>query len=265
MLENKSKDFKTLVLLRLTKKLIENTESYGIFRLEQILKKQMEVKPEKEPEVIIKKTQEELRENFKEEIKKEVKEKLKMMPSRKIDEEILFGETSQISKGTPRLPQPRKQPIKRPIARTMPTQAPMAQRRPIPTQAPAPNQRQKLMAPPQGGSELPAHLQYLKPTEPPQQPLNIDLGKLNPFLQDPNVKEIETEGEDETVTVKGKMGKKPTNIKLSKEEIDEILDKFSKESKIPKTEGLFKVTLGNIVLTAMVSNTISSRFIIKKV
>jgi len=118
---------------------------------------------------------------------------------------------------------------------------------------------------PQGGDSLPAHLQYLKPTGPPTKKLDIDLGKLNPFLQDANVREIETEGEDEVVTVKGTMGKKPTSIKLSKEEIDEILDKFSKEAKIPKTEGLFKVTLGNLVLTAMVSEAISSRFIIKKI
>jgi CO dehydrogenase/acetyl-CoA synthase epsilon subunit len=93
----------------------------------------------------------------------------------------------------------------------------------------------------------------------------IDLGKLNPFLQDPNVKTIETTGEDDDVMVSGAMGRKPTGIKLSKEEIDEVIDKFSKKAKIPKAEGLFKVTVDNLIFTAMISDTISSRFIIKKI
>lgn len=247
MFENKSTDFKTLVLLRLTKKLIENTESFGLFRLEQILNNRADKNPFiQATERIIPKPK--TREEIKEEIKQEVKEKLSMTPSRKISDEWTLGEPTQISRGAPELPQARLPP--------RPTMAP-APRTPQP--------RQRSMPIPQGGDNLPAHLQYLKPVGPPTKKFNIDLGNLNPFIQDPNVKEIETEGEDEVVTVKGTMGKRPTGIKLSKEEIDEILDKFSKEAKIPKTEGLFKVTLGDLVLTAMISNTISSRFIIKKI
>jgi len=244
MLENKSADFKTLVLLRLTKKLIENTESFGMFRLEQILKNKKDINLFPITAAPKPKT----RKDFKKDIKQEVKEKLAMIPSAKIEDEWALGEPTGINKGPPRLP-----------ARRLP---------PRPTMAPKPRMarpQQRAMPLPQGGDNLPAHLQYLKPTGPPTKKLDIDLGKLNPFLQDPNVREIETEGEDEVVTVKGTMGKKPTSVKLSKEEIDEILDKFSKEAKIPKTEGLFKVTLGNLILTAMVSEAISSRFIIKKI
>ena len=111
-------------------------------------------------------------------------------------------------------------------------------------------------------TKLPPQFSYLQPTVTDK---SIDLGKLNILIQDRNVQSIECEGEDTKVLVIGTMGKKPTTIVLSKEEIGGVIDKFSQESKIPKTMGIFKVAVGKLMLTAMISESVGTRFVIKKI
>lgn len=108
---------------------------------------------------------------------------------------------------------------------------------------------------------LPQNLQYLKPTP---VKLEIDLGKLNPLIKDPLVNSIECSGTDEPVTVRGRMGVKKTNIILDKEEIDQTIRKFSETAKIPIHEGILKIAAGRLVLSAVISEIVGSKFIIKK-
>ncbi|MCK4553331.1 hypothetical protein KAT80_03945 [Candidatus Pacearchaeota archaeon] len=108
---------------------------------------------------------------------------------------------------------------------------------------------------------LPQNFQYLKPTP---TKLEIDLGKLNPLIKDPLVNSIECSGTDEPVTVRGKMGIKKTNIILNKEEIDQTIKKFSETAKIPMHEGVLKIAAGRLILSAVISDIIGSKFIIKK-
>ena len=109
--------------------------------------------------------------------------------------------------------------------------------------------------------KLPPHLQYLKPVP---KDIKIDLEKLDPLIQDPAVKVIESNGPDEHVIVRGTMGVKPTNTVLSKEEIDRIIKKFSEISKIPMHEGIYRVVVGRLMLSAIVSEVVGSKFMIKK-
>ena len=111
-------------------------------------------------------------------------------------------------------------------------------------------------------TRLPQTFQYLKPT-----PTNteIDLGKLNAFVQDPLVKVIACNGPDENIVVHGSMGTKPTNIILKKEEIDEIIKRFAEAAKIPQEEGIFKAVFGKLVLSAIISEAVGSKFVIRKI
>ncbi len=111
-------------------------------------------------------------------------------------------------------------------------------------------------------TRLPPTFQYLKPT-----PTNkeIDLGRLNAFVQDPLVKVIECSGPDENIIVHGSMGTKPTNIILKKEEIDEVIKKFAEAAKIPRDEGVFKAVIGRLILSAIISETVGSKFVIRKI
>lgn len=108
---------------------------------------------------------------------------------------------------------------------------------------------------------LPKSLQYLKPAP---TKLEIDLEKLNPLIKDPLVNSIECRGTDEPIIVRGKMGIKKTNIILNKEEIDQTIKKFSETAKIPIQGGILKIVAGRLVLSAITSEIIGSKFIIKK-
>lgn len=108
---------------------------------------------------------------------------------------------------------------------------------------------------------LPPQFSYLKPTPSERQ---IDLGKLNVLIKDPLVKAVECGGPDQNIIVTESSGAKKTSIILSKEEIDGIVEKFSKASKIPVHEGVFRVVVGRLVFLAITSQIVGSRFIIRK-
>lgn len=111
-------------------------------------------------------------------------------------------------------------------------------------------------------TRFPSHIQYIKPV-----PVNkeIDLGKLNPLIADRFVKIIECYGPNENLFVKGNMGVKKTGINLTDEEIKNIINKFSEETRIPVNEGIFKVALGRLMFSAIISETVGSKFIISKI
>ena len=111
-------------------------------------------------------------------------------------------------------------------------------------------------------TRLPPQFAYLNPYATNE--VELDLGKLNPLLADPAVNVIESNNPDQGVIVKGRMGTKPTSIILSKEEIDQIIQIFSKKSKIPAGEGAVKIALGRYILSAIISEEAGSRFIITK-
>ncbi len=109
--------------------------------------------------------------------------------------------------------------------------------------------------------KLPPTFQYLRPVF---TKTDIDLGKLNPLIKDPMIREIQCNGPGKNIIVRGSMGEKNSNIILTKEEIDFILDTFSKKARIPVHEGVTKIIVGNLVLSAVISKVIESKFIIKK-
>lgn len=109
--------------------------------------------------------------------------------------------------------------------------------------------------------KLPEHLQYIKPI--PEE-ASIQLGSLDPFIKDPGVKIIQCDGPDERIIVKGVMGVKPTAIILREDEINSIIEEFGKKSKIPVHDGVYRVAVGRLVLSAIISTVIPPRFIIEK-
>ncbi len=110
-------------------------------------------------------------------------------------------------------------------------------------------------------TKLPERFNYLKPIPIEAQ---VQLGGVDALLQDPNVEAIECGGENEEVIVRGTMGEQKTEIKLSKKEIDDVINKFSELTKIPVSEGIYKVVYGKLVLLAVVSEVVGSKFLIKK-
>jgi hypothetical protein len=109
--------------------------------------------------------------------------------------------------------------------------------------------------------KLPAEFEYLKPIPTTKE---IDLDKLNPLVNDPQVREIECEAPNKPIIVYGSMGRMPTEIILSNNEIEDMIERFSAASKIPVDIGVYKVVVGNLIFSAVVSDVVSSRFLITK-
>lgn len=228
-----STDFKKFFLLQFTKELIKHSITKELIKLEEAVKKE-----EKEK---------------KQEIKRQLK-KLEGIKTENLDSEE--WESSILGKKLPTL-------TKHKIGNgKSPTQHQFVKRfKPLPIP-----QRQIPLKPFPGPLRIPEvrfpqRLQYLRPIP---TNLDIDLIKLNPLVRDPKVKIIECHGPDQNLIVKGDMGTKKTKIILDKEEIDEVIQIFSKATKIPAQEGVYKVVIGKIILSAIISDVIGAKFIIKK-
>ena len=89
-------------------------------------------------------------------------------------------------------------------------------------------------------------------------------GKLQPLLVDQMVTSIECSGADKQLTIMMAGQILPTKIILSQKDIADILKTISEKTKIPLVEGVFRAAIDNLVINAVVSKMIGSRFIIKK-
>jgi len=234
MLKQTSKNFKKFFLLEFTKELIRSTETYKELRIKKEVKKIIHeklIKPEPSQKKLLEK-------NI---LRGVIKEKIKIDSESiaQLKKEEILSEFKKFYSLTK--PVKRQEPIKPSL------RAPFSYTIPAPLKIPEPR--------------LPETVQHLRPILTSRM---IDLGKLHPLIRDPLVKVIECNGADEKIIVMGKMGRKSTKIILIKEEIDEIINKFSEATKIPVHEGIFKVVFGRLIFSAIVSEVVSSKFLIRK-
>lgn len=90
-------------------------------------------------------------------------------------------------------------------------------------------------------------------------------GKLNQVIRDSSVQFIECMGPTIPLIVTKRNGlKQKTNITLLKEEITMLLNNVSAKTKIPLVTGVFRVSWDNLIINAIVSDTLEPRFILKK-
>ena len=225
MLNQTSKNLKTLFLLQFTKELIENTETYrklkireeirGVIKEEEGDKKKEDLEPKRR----------EIREIVREKIKRDIKI-VNQLEKEGIPMEIVTLSKPFFTRGIGERPR---------------SGVPRILRIPEP--------------------RLPPTVQHIKPIPTRRE---IDLGKLNPLIKDPLVKIMECSGPNKKIVVSGAMERKNTSITLNKREIDEIINKFSEEAKIPAQEGIFKAAVGRLILSAVISETVGSKFVIRK-
>jgi hypothetical protein len=222
---------KKLVLLLFTREAILNSGG-ELFHLKKLIEK--ENREIKEKTRLAEKSEEKKSDYIKSILKQEPE-----LPSEKTEEKNIEHMKKELTKMEPlKMKSPRIE-LKEPM--------PM-QRRPLPVlRIPEP--------------KLPPEFQYLQPF-PTQK--EIDLGKLNPLIRDPFVRTIECNGADKKIIVTGSMGRKPTNTILSEEEIEDIVDRFSKATRIPVNPGVYKVVIGKLILSAVLSDIVGSKFIIRK-
>ena len=56
-----------------------------------------------------------------------------------------------------------------------------------------------------------------------------------------------------------------TKVILDQPEISMIIEMFSREARIPVVGGILKAAVGNLVISAVISDFVGSRFIINKI
>ena len=113
-------------------------------------------------------------------------------------------------------------------------------------------------------ASLPATIRDLRPTPTFTQ---LDLGKLNPLLKDPTLSVIICEGPNKSINVKrAGEGNRPTQIILNEQEIQDVVQRFSQETRIPFSEGAFRTIVGSNLITANIfpDNKVQN-FIITKI
>ncbi|MFH0711529.1 MAG: hypothetical protein V1889_00190 [archaeon] len=94
--------------------------------------------------------------------------------------------------------------------------------------------------------------------------LSQDYGKITLLLNDVSVSTIECHGAGKPLIVIRAGQKQLTRIVLSADEIKNVLDKVSDSVHIPILEGVFRAAIDNFFISAVVSDIIGSRFVIKK-
>lgn len=228
MPEQTSKDFGARFLLMLTKEIIENTEAYKNLKIKKEVKEFI-VKEKKELELP----------GLAEEVKKEgVKEFISGKIKKESEKISEMGKAGLL---------PELKMIFKPMEKSARMRIPIKKIPPF-LRIPEP--------------ALPGTVSYIRPIPTSEE---IDLGNLNILIKDPLVKIIECNGTNENIIVMGMMGRKPTPIELTSEEIEEIVGKFAAASRIPVHEGLFKAAVGNLVISAVISEITGVKFIIRKI
>jgi len=92
----------------------------------------------------------------------------------------------------------------------------------------------------------------------------LNLGKISKLLKDPSVLSIESPGPGKNILVNRAGTIQTTSITLTKNEIDNIMTEISDKTRIPLISGLFKVVLDELLLTAIISDFVGTRFLIQK-
>ena len=104
----------------------------------------------------------------------------------------------------------------------------------------------------------------IKP-EPEKKPTDFNLEKIDSLINDPLVQQIECQGKGKNILVKRRGNTNITRIVLSEEDINKIIGKFSSEAKIPVVGGILKAAVGDMVISAVISENIGPKFIINKI
>jgi hypothetical protein len=92
----------------------------------------------------------------------------------------------------------------------------------------------------------------------------LNLGKLQPLIDDIGIKLIECPGPRKFVLVKTLNSTRVTKIMLKEKEIRGIIHEFSKFTRRPLEGDIFTARAGNLDLTAVLSSVAGSRFILSK-
>jgi hypothetical protein len=92
----------------------------------------------------------------------------------------------------------------------------------------------------------------------------VNLGKLAGILVDPSVLSIECPGPYKNLLVNRSGSIQTSAITLTPEEINAIMHNVSEQTRIPLTPGVFRAAVQDLIVTAVLSDFVGTRFVIQK-
>ncbi|MDP3026870.1 MAG: hypothetical protein Q8N63_04120 [Nanoarchaeota archaeon] len=119
-------------------------------------------------------------------------------------------------------------------------------------------------APPKPSPQLQPSMNIVEPEVQPR-PEDLELGKLASFLKDPSIQLIECPGPGRNLLVKRYSKINTTKVTLNQAEITNIINNFAQQARIPVIGGILKAAVGDLVISAVISEFVGSRFIINKI
>ncbi|MFA5019967.1 MAG: hypothetical protein WC533_02615 [Candidatus Pacearchaeota archaeon] len=93
---------------------------------------------------------------------------------------------------------------------------------------------------------------------------HLDLGKIQTLIDDLSVASVDCPGPGKIVSARKMNSIIHTKIMLNKEEINDIINLFSQQSRIPRIGGFFKAVVDNLMINSVDSGFGSPRFMITK-
>jgi len=103
-----------------------------------------------------------------------------------------------------------------------------------------------------------------KPMQIPKKPGLPILERLRPILADSSVQRINCPGPNKNISIVRRGITQPVAMSFTAEEIKLFLKDLSEKTRIPLLPGPFKVFIQNLIITAIVSEFIETKFIIEK-
>lgn len=97
-----------------------------------------------------------------------------------------------------------------------------------------------------------------------EQKTDIGIPKIDNILKDPKVMTVECPGPNKPVMIYKNGSIQTSNILLTGDEINNVMKNFSEKTRIPIMSGVFKAAFGNLIVTAVMSDFVGTRFIIQK-
>lgn len=90
------------------------------------------------------------------------------------------------------------------------------------------------------------------------------LNRISNILNDPSVLSVECPGPTKNLLVNRGGAIQTTSMTLAKEEIDSIIEEIGEKTRIPISTGVFKAAFQNLLITAVISDFVGTRFLIQK-
>jgi len=93
---------------------------------------------------------------------------------------------------------------------------------------------------------------------------DIDFGNVTPLIQNPSINMVECPGPGKNLIIRTYNIRKPANIQLSLEQMQNIVNQFSKKARVPLINGLFRAWIDKFLVSSIIAQGQPMNFIIQK-